>query len=210
MIDRLRHLEDKDAMHKLQISAEVPVSISIKDVYGNEELVKGKADWALGYGNEKSDTGAILLIDEAKPCDSAAIGMPQLLVYMAAVQESRIRENGINKSVFGMLSDSKEFRFSFLDENKKLFMTQTYTWVLQKATIISCIDEILASAIESSSHTTPTENNNQTLRQYSKYLGRLWKFGDDSDDECAEDVEEQNMVDVISIGGRLVLRASKP
>ena len=83
IMDRLRHLEDRDAHHRLQVSAEVPVSIRIRDVYGNSEIVKGRADWALGYGTEKSDTGAILLIVEAKPYESAAVGMPQLLVCMA-------------------------------------------------------------------------------------------------------------------------------
>ena len=93
-MDRLRHLEDKDAHKRLQVSAEVPMSIRIKDTYGNNEMVKGRADWAIGYGTEKSDTGAILLVVEAKPYESAAVGMPQLLVYMAAVHEARV--NRIN------------------------------------------------------------------------------------------------------------------
>ena len=119
IIDRLRQLEDRDAHHRLQVSAEVPVAIRVKDIYGNDEIVKGRADWAIGYGADKNDTGAILLIVEAKPYESAPIGMPQLLVYMAAVHKAR--QNRVSKSVFGMVSDSKEFRFAFLDEKKKFF-----------------------------------------------------------------------------------------
>ncbi|KAL2058435.1 hypothetical protein ABVK25_001163 [Lepraria finkii] len=105
IMDRLRQLEDRDTHHRLQVSAEVPVAIRVKDIYGNDQMVKGRADWALGYGADKSETGAILLIVEAKPYESAPIGMPQLLVYMAAVHKAR--QNRVNKSVFGMVSDSK-------------------------------------------------------------------------------------------------------
>ena len=116
-MDRLRQLEDRDVHYRLQVSTEVPVAIRVKDIYGNDQMVKGRADWALGYGADKSETGAILLIVEAKPYEFAPIGMPQLLVYMAAVHKAR--QNRVNKSVWGMVSDSKEFRFAFLNEKKK-------------------------------------------------------------------------------------------
>lgn len=61
--------------------------------------------------------------------ESAVVGMPQLLVYMASVHEAR--KSHINRSVFGMLSGSMEFQFSFLDENKKFFMTQPFTWLTE-------------------------------------------------------------------------------
>lgn len=213
IMDRLRHLEDRDAHHRLQVSAEVPVSIRIKDVYGNNEIVKGRADWALGYGTEKSDTGAILLIVEAKPYESAAVGMPQLLVYMAGVYEARARQDRVNKSVFGMLSDSKEFRFSFLNEKKKFFTTRPYTWVTEQSTIIAYIDMMLINAIESSPHTTPQKKNNRTIHKYPEFLERQWRFGTESDDggienEEEEDDDDDDMVDVLNIGGRVVMRTS--
>ena len=210
IMDRLRHLEDRDVHHRLQVSAEVPVSIRITDVYGNNELVKGRADWALGYGTEKSDTGAILLIVEAKPYESAAVGMPQLLVYMAAVYEARASQDRVNKSVFGMVSDSKEFRFSFLNEKKKFFTTRPYTWVIEQSTIIAYIDMMLINAIESSPHTTPQKKSNKTIRKYSQFLERQWRFGTESDGIGAEDKDEADydMVDVLNIGGRIVMRTS--
>lgn len=110
-MDRLRHSEGKDSCHWLQISAEVPVSICIKDAYGNHEMVKGRAEWTLGYGTDKNDTGPILLVVEAKPYESAPVGMPRLLVYMAAVQEAR--QDRVNGSVFGMISDKQRVSFLF-------------------------------------------------------------------------------------------------
>ena len=207
-MDRLHHLQDNDATHRLQVSAEVPVSVRVKDVYGNDELVKGRADWALGYGATKSDTGAILLVVEAKPFEAAAVGMPQLLVYMAAVQDAR--QNRINRSVFGMLSDSKEFRFSFLDENRKLYVSNTLVWSNMQDMIIAYIDMILISAIESSPHTTPQKQHNRTIHNYRSFLGRKWQFGDEADDEKTENEQEESREDdswwVIKEGDRLVLR----
>lgn len=38
IIDRLRHLEDRDTFHRLKLCAEVPVSIRMKGTYGNNEI----------------------------------------------------------------------------------------------------------------------------------------------------------------------------
>ena len=209
IMDRLRQLEDRDTYHRLQVSAEVPVAIRVKDIYGNNEMIKGRADWALGYGADKSDTGAILLIVEAKPYESAPVGMPQLLVYMAAVHKAR--QNRVNKSVFGMVSDSKEFRFAFLDEKKKLFTTRPFTWIIEQSIIIAYIDMMLINAIESSPNITPQKTNNRTIYKYPEFLGRQWKFGYESDDRGAEGEEEEeedddDMVDVFNLNGRVTMR----
>ena len=201
-------MEDKDAHHRLQVSAEVPLSIQVKDIYGNKEIIKGRADWALGYGTNKTNTGAVLLVVEAKPYESAAVGMPQLLVYMAAVYEAR--NDRVNRSVFGMLSDCKEFRFAFLDENKKFFMTESFDWITKQSTIIAYLDMVLNNAIESSPHTTTQKGNNRTILKYPDSLGRQWRFGPQSDDRGTGDKEEEDydMVDIVNIGGRVVLRAA--
>ena len=174
IMDRLRHLKDRDTHHRLQVSAEVPVSVHMKNVYGKNEIIKGRADWAWGYGIDKSYMGAILLIVEAKPYNSAAVGMHQLLVCMAAVHEARARQDGVNKSVFGIVSDSKEFHFSFLDETKKLCTTRPFIWVNEQSTIIAHIDMMLSNAIESSPDTTPQKNNNHRHVGISE---SQWRFG---------------------------------
>lgn len=107
---------DNDSHHSLQVSAEVPASIRIQDIYGSSEIVKGRADWVFGYGTDESDTGSIILVVETKPYESAPVGMPQLVVCMAAAHEAR--QDRVNSSVFRMVSDSKEFRFCFLNGQK--------------------------------------------------------------------------------------------
>ena len=92
---------------------------------------------------------------EAKPLESTSVGMPQLLVYMAAGQDAR--HDQINCNVFGMLTDSDEFRFAFLDENRKLWVSKPLVWAADQDLIIAFIDRILIDAIESSPHATPAE-----------------------------------------------------
>jgi hypothetical protein len=210
LVDRLRHLEDKDAFHRLILSAEVPVSVKIK-IDDKPELANGRADWALGYGRNKANTGSILIVVEAKPRENASVGLPQLLVYMAAVQEARLGHT--NKDVFGMLSDSKEFRFAFLDSNKKFYESLPFFWRLrqQQQVILSYIDTMLLDAIQSSPHTTPTKIQNNTLLRYRPYLEGKWVFGEDAEDEAETDVEmdEDVLVDVVNVDGCIVLRTAK-
>jgi hypothetical protein len=175
LIDRLRSLEDQDSYYRLLLSAEVPVSIPIKGFEGRPELVKGRADWALGYGRDKANTGSILIVVEAKPYGHASVGMPQMLVYMAAVQEAR--RGHTNSDVFGMLSDSEDFIFAYLDSNKKLHVSRTLHWKLDQPKIITYVDATLLDAIRSSPHTTRTKNENKTLRKYRRYMSGRWAFG---------------------------------
>ena len=208
VLDRLKKLKDHGAARRLHVSAEVPVSVHAKDAYGNDQLVRGRANWALGYGVTKSDTGAILLMVEAKPFESAAVGMPQLLVYMAAVQDAC--HDRVNRSVFGMSTDSVDFRFAFLDENRKLWVSEPLMWASDQDLIIAFIDRILIDAIESSPHTTSQKRNNRTIHNYRKFLGRKWNFGDDADDEESENEEEEEgredgSWDVVEDGERVTM-----
>lgn len=73
--------------------------------------------------------------------------------------------------------------------------------------IIAYIDMMLINAIESSPHITPQKKNNQTIHKYPEFFGREWRFGAESDDEWSED-KDDDMVDVLNIGGRVVMRTS--
>ena len=207
-MDRLRNLQDQDAHHLLLLSAEVQVNIKVKDLDGKDEIIRGRADWALGYGRDKNETGSILLVAEAKGPGKAFVGLPQLMVYMAAVHESR--RSRINNNVFGMLADAGKFQFAFLDRTKKLFVSNLFKWSSQKSTILAYIDTILLDAIHSSPHTTLTKIRNTNLRNYPRYLKRQWKFGGESEDEADEEVGDDEFVDVIKDHDPLVLRSRSP
>lgn len=135
------------------------------------------------------------------------MGAPQLLVYIASVYKARARDR-INKSVFRIVSDSKEFRFCFLDEKKKFFTTKSFTWIFHQSTLIGYIDMILNIAIESPPHTTPrNKTKTKIIRKYPEYLGRKWTFEIEGA-ENKEEEEDDDMVDVLKTGGRVVLRTT--
>lgn len=225
ILDRLPHLGDKDPFERLQVSSHVPVSIRIRDTYGNAELVKGHVDWAIGYGVHKSRTGAILVILEAKH-ESPSVRLPQLLACMTPVHQAR--KLGTDGGVFGMLSDGNMFTFAWLNETKKFFGSRQYRWVWDRPKIIAYIDLMLIKAIESSPHSLPQRYNSRALTIRSGVGRNEWHFADEPEFEEAEDENEQygkadtssisdqgeegednGMVDVVNIGGRVVLRASK-
>ena len=129
-----------------------------------------------------SRIGSVVIIVEAKERGNASVGMPQMLVYMAAVQEARVGHT--NTSVFGMLSDSTNFEFAFLDSDKKFYVSPPLRWVYSQQTILSYFDTMLLNAIQSSPHTTPTKTQNNTLPKYRRYSHDKWAFGEDSEDEA--------------------------
>lgn len=86
LVDRLNNLRDKDAYKKLILSPEVTLSIKVKEEFRGWTVIKGRADWVLSFGNSKTKTGSLLIITEAKRIDDdTSIGMPQMLIYMAAI-----------------------------------------------------------------------------------------------------------------------------
>jgi hypothetical protein len=204
LLDRLNNLQDQDASHSLRLSPEVPVSADAHDIDGNVEIIRGRVDWALNYTTSRLTTGSILIVIEAKRIDNVGIGLPQLLVYMIGVLESR--RDRKNQSVFGILSDTGTFQFAFLDHNKKFYVSRSFEWLEDRSKILAHIDTILLDAIESSPHTTPTKVGNTTLLNYQRYLKKRWTFGDEPGDETSEGTDEDSIVDVIDGGRDLVIR----
>ncbi len=121
------------------------MSVKYVDERDKPILLKGRADWALDYGTDKRNTGSLIIIVEAKPAGNALVGMPQMLVYMAAVQEAR--RDRTNKTVFGMLSDSTCYTFACLDNNKRLLISRVLQWPFDRQAILRHIDHILLDAI---------------------------------------------------------------
>lgn len=202
-------MEEKKSYRRFQLSNDVPISIRIWDNYGNGEVVQGRADWALGYGTDKSHTGDIFLVVEAKPYEPAPVGMPQLLICMAAVQEAT--QDPIIRNVRGMISDGKEFRFCVLNQGKKFFTSRPYLWAIEQSAIIAHIDMMLLIIKNCSPDTTTYKENNRTAFKYPELSDRQWKFvANDAESEArgSEDRYNHDMVDIVNIGGRVVMRGA--
>jgi hypothetical protein len=158
--------------------------------------------WALNYDAKRP--GSILVVWEAKRIRLAAFGLPQLLVCMVGVLQSR--RDRVNQTVWGMVSDSSTFQFAFLDDKKKFYTSDLYRWARHQSTILAYIDAILFDAMQSSPHTTPTKTANATIRNYQRYLKGRWEFGDEAEDE-AVDIGPGSVVNVVREGKDIVLRS---
>jgi hypothetical protein len=178
LLDRLNALADDGSFERLLISAEVPMMARGRPGENSRtQVVKGRADWVLAWGEDKVNTGNVLVVVEAKKPGLAESGKPQLLAYMAAVQKERKKQKKINTSVFGVVSDGSLFYFAFLDEDSKFFVTLDLRWIVHKSQIIGHLDDILRSSIETSPHTTPVKGGNRSLYKYPDFLQGSWNFG---------------------------------
>jgi hypothetical protein len=187
-LDRLEKLKGQDSHYTLRLKPEVNISVTLDGAYGAREIIQGRMDWALNYETgRRVNPGTILIVWEAKRSGRAAIGLPQLLVYMAGVLEAR--HDRTNQSVFGMLSDSGTFIFAFLDHERKFYKSEPYAWASRQSTILAYIDAILLDAIQSSRHTTPTKTGNATLRSYQRYLKTRWRFGEEPKAKAVDDID---------------------
>lgn len=191
-------------MQKLRLNAEVPLIVHATDNRGQPLIIRGRADGALGWGRNKSETDSLLLVLEARSVEGS-IGMAQLIVYLAAVHAAR--EDKTNRTVFGMLSDSYGFWFACLDNQKNLTVTKFLLWRDDKDMILAYLDTILLDAIESSPHTTPTRRQNANLYNYPKYLRSSWRFAEEEEEASEEEFEDEPyLVDVLQLSNGLVLR----
>jgi hypothetical protein len=202
LLDRLESLQDQYGHYLLQLDPEVNISVTTDGVDNTKEIIQGRMDWALNYDAKKS--GSILIVWEAKRLGLAASGLPQLLVYMTGVLQSR--RDRINQTVWGMLSDSGTFQFAFLDDKKKFYTSRLYRWAQDQSTILAYIDAILFDAIQSSPHTTPTKTENATLRNYQRYLKARWRFGEEPEVKAVDGIDPESIVDVVKEGNDIVLR----
>ena len=118
-------------------------------------------------------------------------GLPQLIIYLAAVQDGRKEAGRLNSSVFGVLSDSITFVFARLSSSRKLFVSRPYFWRSEQVKVVQWIDRILLDAIHASPHTSPVKKGNQSLMAYDHHLQRGFQFGvpQDKQVELIEDVE---------------------
>lgn len=195
LLDRLNALRDETSHRKLLLGAEVTIAIQVMD-NGKPTVVQGRADWAIGYGNSTETTGNLLIVAEAKRVGQAVVGMPQLIIYMAAAQEAR--KDRVNQTVWGILSDAHNFFFLCLNNDRKLLTSPMLEWRYQSSQILNHLDTLLRDAIQSSPHTTPQKQQNSTLRSYGKYLAGSWHIGvKTGDEEAEEDEEDAPVVDVV-------------
>ena len=112
----------------------------------------------------------------------------------------------MNSSVFGLLTDSTNFRFVYLDPSRKLFVSKPHEWMEEKTRIVQWIDKILEDSIQASPHTTPCKKFNKTIGAYQTYLKRQYQFGSTANDFDPVEGENNRGRQIIYREGYVVAR----
>lgn len=207
--DRLEKLEDQAATCQLNMVPELKMEVAINEALGGGKI-SGRADWALSYLKQKSKIDQVLIVVEAKGPDQVESALPQLLTYLASVQDARKTSSKYNNVVFGLIMDFKAWQFAVLRENRKAYVSRPLWWPVEdKDTIIAFLDSILLDAIESSPHTTPQKVGNIRIKNFDSHLGTSYTFGnrDNPEDENEDPLEAWDVV--YKDGIPLLLRSKK-
>ncbi|KAH0541388.1 hypothetical protein FGG08_004152 [Glutinoglossum americanum] len=182
---RLEHLADDGTNHHLKVAAEVEVHTKARQPDAVElsgiimtATIRGRADWMLGYALTKKNLDGMLVVVEAKRDAATSKAIPQMMSYLAGVQDARAETGEQNHQVFGIMTDSSEFRFAFLNENRQMFLSNTLFWRTHATKIVAFLDYILQKAIESSPHTMPVKKGNHQLLNYPRHLPNSFSFGE--------------------------------
>ncbi|KAJ5534457.1 hypothetical protein N7527_000711 [Penicillium freii] len=176
ILDRLNHLCDRGALERLQLYPEVDVNLLLGDTY-----VTGRADWLLCHDDPEYGIDSTLIAIEAKRSHEFSSSDSQIAMYLAAIQASRAKSK-VHAIAFGIATDSNQFRFWFMNSERRLFSSMVFDWRIHKAKIIAWVDKMLAEAIEASPLTTPTLRRNVSLRNWEKDFRRRQLLSSASDD----------------------------
>ncbi|PGH29540.1 hypothetical protein GX50_07710 [[Emmonsia] crescens] len=206
LADRFDQLDDTEANCRLSVGYEVPMTANISEDRGGGKI-SGRADWSLGYMTELDKLEQMLVVIEAKTDVSSDRNMAQLLAYLHAIQEARVQSKKNSSAVFGVLTDSKLFRFVILRENSRVMASEPLQWTPRNTDVVAFLDNILLDAIKSSPHTTPQKTGNTTINRFDRHLQLTYSMpAVESNVTTDEDEDYDEAFDVVKIGGVSVLR----
>jgi len=130
------------------------------------DIVTGRLDYSIGRclavtgGKTQIQRNrrfqACLVIIEAKVHDTVVSALPQLLVYLACLRQSRIKRHRKNSSVYGVASDGYAFVFVTITHDGTVKRTKTFDVTMGDIEIVlQCLRHILETTALMSPNTTP-------------------------------------------------------
>jgi hypothetical protein len=151
----------KSTFQPLPIKVFPEMSLSVQVEKGGQEwLVSGIADWAMGYGDRAVlGDGTVLLAIEAKRKENVSNAEAQLLAYLATIRQLRIQANKKNVMTQGFFSDGEVYRFMCIRNNGTVMKSAYYDLSLNRdlKSVFNFLLSILITAAESSPNTSPTK-----------------------------------------------------
>jgi len=169
----------------IKIFPEMSLSVQVEKG-GQEWLVSGIADWAMGYGDRAElEDGTVLLAIEAKRKENVSNAEAQLLAYLATIRQLRIQANKINVMTQGFFSDGEIYRFICICNNGTVMKSRHYDIPLKHElkSVFNFLLSMLITATESSPNTSPTKPGPEQDKKIENFDGDVFVrvFEEDED-----------------------------
>jgi len=150
--------------HKILPGSKTPQSTSSRAV-----TVNGRLDYGIGRVliptakaaaiRLRSRFQSLLVIVEAKAQRAVGQALPQLLVYLACLRQSRLQRRRTNASVYGVASDGYIFVFVKITHDGTVLMSRDFNVQLgEMLEVLQCLRYILETTAEMSPNVTPERN----------------------------------------------------
>jgi hypothetical protein len=137
-------------------------------------IVNGRVDHGIGRVVLSDDDSAtkppkrcfhsLLLIVEAKTALNLDSALPQLVVYLASLHQSRVQRNRSDATVFGVVSDGYSYIFVTITHDGELKRSKRFNMTEKKrdmVKVLGCLKYILETSAKMSPNVTP-EKREQT------------------------------------------------
>ncbi|KAI9854112.1 MAG: hypothetical protein M1813_001555 [Trichoglossum hirsutum] len=170
----------------IRVFPEMALSVRVANG-GQEWLVSGIADWALGYGERAAlEEGTVMIAVEAKRTENLGRAHAQLLAYLATIRQLRIQANKTNVMTQGFYSDGREYTFVCIRNDGSVMFSMTYNLLHRGKlkTVFNFLLSMLDTAAKSSPNTSPTKRGpaqNEEIHHFDRDIFvKVFKDGDDT------------------------------
>ena len=142
-----------------QIHCELTFCHKLPATYGDITAVTGRIDHGIGFVCRNRSFHTLLFIVEAKPNLTVAQAIPQLVVYLACIRQSRIQRGRTDTSVYGLASDGVQFIFVTISSEGIIRMTSPLhiSWDFQQ--VMGRLKYILEKTASMSPNATPEKKS---------------------------------------------------
>lgn len=158
---------------------ELEISTTITDPETQTPItITGCADWAFGYGLRGGQkTGPFLVVIKAKTRYTLFAAEPQLLAYLAMIQQQRAAAGKTNTDVQGFFTDGGFYVFVAIRANGVVERSRVLDIKdpVSRKTIFNFVVTILESAIKSSPSTMPTESIKRQQKEIFSFKKEVWE-----------------------------------
>lgn len=126
--------------------------------------ITGRIDYGIGRVlSSDSDTASrkrfqsLVLVIEAKADGWMAKALPQLLVYLASIRQSREARGRSDTSVYGVASDGFNWRFVMITDSGLIKLSQPFNTIIPENTklVLECLAFMIETAASMSPNTIP-------------------------------------------------------